>query len=108
MTDDDYADFIERINEGFLTLDDAIINSLPGRDTRYAEMKAHEQELKERFPNINAWLEDTTPLTLTAEEHAGLVEYLELEAGLECIERLAIYYTGHKDCFAYLRKIGAI
>ena len=108
MTDELNSGLTQRIGEGFAEIDSAIVAALPKTDERYAELKAKENELKSRFPQIEKWLEGKDPLTLSAEEHSALTEYLELNAEMEGIERLAIYYAGHKDCFAYLKKIGAI
>lgn len=108
MSDDLFPDFIDMINNRFSDLDDAIINALPEKDERYAELMSRERGLKDQFPNIDNWLEGNGSLSLTAEEHAGMVEYIEINAEKEGIERLAIYFGGHKDCFAYLKRIGAI
>lgn len=109
MQDDILSDFLCRvINENFPDLDDAIVNALPEKDERYATLIAQEQELKERFPGINSWLEDEGPLTLSAEEHAALGEYIGITAEMEGIERLEIYYAGHNNCIAYLKKAGVI
>jgi len=108
MINDIYPDFLQMIDDGFSDMDDAIVNALPESNEHYADMIAREQELMRRFPKIENWLEEEGSLTLTAEEHAGLVEYIELAAEKEDVERLSIYYAGHKDCYAYLKKIGAI
>jgi len=89
-------------------MDDAIILALPENDSRYAKLLEREQDIESRFPDVLDWLEGSGPLSLSAEEHAGLVEHLELTAEKEDLERIAIYYAGHKDCFEYLRKIGVI
>jgi len=47
-------------------------------------------------------------ISLTAEEHKALVRYLEIKTEMEDIERKQIYFRGHTDNFAYLKKIGAI
>jgi dsDNA-binding SOS-regulon protein len=45
---------------------------------------------------------------LTAEEHAGLVEHTRTTDEAENRERLNLYLAGHRDCFAYLKKIGLL
>ena len=108
MIDDYYSGLVQRIDIGFSEMDSSIVTSLSETDDRYVNLKVKETELKERFPKIERWFEDKETLTLSAEEHSGLAEYLEINAEMESIERLAIYYAGHKDCFAYLKRIGVI
>ena len=108
MPDDLHSGLISMVDNNFQDLEDAIVAVLPESDKQYADLKARENELKGRFPKIERWLEEKCPLTLSADEHSGLVEYLELNSEMEGIERLAIYYAGHRDCIAYLRKIGAL
>ena len=100
-------DFFEMINTNFSDLDSAIVKALSETDERYIEMKKQVQELSDRFPVIESILEGKGPITISDKEHAGLTEYLELIAWMEHNERLAIYYAGHKDCFAYLKRVGA-
>ena len=45
---------------------------------------------------------------MTAEEHAAFVECMKLKRQLDDMERLHIYFRGHTDAFAYLKKIKAI
>jgi hypothetical protein len=47
-------------------------------------------------------------INLSAEEHDAVVRYLRLKNNMEDIERKHIYFRGHTDNFAYLKKIGAI
>jgi hypothetical protein len=53
-------------------------------------------------------LEGEGEINLTAEEHAALVRYLTVKQAMEDAERQHIYFRGHTDSFAYLKKIGAI
>jgi len=107
-SDDVIANLPDRINEGFDEFESAIIVALPRTDARYADLKEQEQELKRRFPLIEHWFEDDGPLSLSSEEHAAMLTYLDLNSDMEGIERLAIYYAGHRDCIAYLQKTGIL
>ena len=98
----------DRIAEGFADLDSAMVAAMPEKDEQYAKLLEQQKELSARFPDLENWLEGGGALSLSAEERAGLVEYLEVTAQMESIERLHIYYAGHQDCFAYLKKIGAV
>jgi len=108
MIGDFNSEFMQRINDTFAEMDDAIVSALPDKDEHYSELLAQEQRIKDQFPDIDIWLEGDGALSLTAEERAGMVEYLELNAEKEDIERLAIYYRGHKDCISYLKTISAL
>ena len=108
MSEDFLPGLPHLINESFSATDSAIVAALPEKDAEYAELAGQKQELAERFPEIERWLEGSGPLSLTGEEHAGLVEYMDITMQMEGIERLAVYYAGHRDCFMYLKKIGAV
>jgi len=53
-------------------------------------------------------LEGTGEISLTKDEHRILAEYLNTKIEMDSIERRQIYFRGHTDSFAYLKKIGAI
>jgi hypothetical protein len=98
----------ERIDEMFDEIDSRIVIALQESDEDYAALVRETDELNRRFPKIEQWLEGDGALTLTAEEHAGLARHTALTAETEDTERRAIYYAGHKDCLAWLRKIEAL
>ena len=96
------------ISKNFLELDSSIVAALSENDEQYAQLTGQRKDIVSRFSEIDGWLEGVGPLTLTAEERAGLVEYMEITLQMENIERQALYYAGHRDCFLYLKKIGAV
>ena len=53
-------------------------------------------------------LESSGEIRLTAEEHSALTQYLHLVRQRDDMERQQIYFRGHTDAVAYLRKIKAI
>ena len=53
-------------------------------------------------------IEGNGAINLSAEEHKALARYLYLKIQMENVERKQIYFRGHTDNFAYLKKIGAI
>ena len=65
-------------------------------------------DLKKRFPCIMKVMEDRGEIHLTAEEHAAFVHCLRLSRKLDDMERLQLYFRGHTDAVAYLKKIKAI
>ena len=65
-------------------------------------------DLKKRFPCIMKVMEDKGEIHLTAEEHAAFVQCLRLSRKLDDMERLQLYFRGHTDAVAYLKRIKAI
>jgi hypothetical protein len=63
--------------------------------------------LTERVSCVSeAWLEGAGVVVLSADEHAALVEYTRVTFKAENMERLNLYLAGHRDCFAYRKRIG--
>ena len=52
--------------------------------------------------------EGSGEIRMTAEEHRAYVDYLNLVRQMEDMERQHIYFRGHTDTVAYLKKIKAI
>ncbi|MDR1439347.1 MAG: hypothetical protein LBJ10_04860 [Clostridiales bacterium] len=98
----------EHIDELFTEVDSQIVMALQESDEGYATLAREMSDVDRRFPQIEQWLEGSGALTLTAEEHAGLALHTALAAKTEDMERRAIYYAGHRDCIAWLKKIGAL
>lgn len=65
-------------------------------------------DLKRQYPVIDKVMEKSDEIHLTVEEHAALTEYLHLLFKLADMERRQIYFRGHTDAFAYLKKIHAL
>jgi methyl-accepting chemotaxis protein len=103
-----FYDLPERIAQDFNELDSNICRDLSGVNEEYASLRKRSLEISERYPVIEQVLEDAGAISLTAEEHAALVEHMNLAIELENLERLHIYFRGHTDCFSYLKRIGAI
>jgi hypothetical protein len=53
-------------------------------------------------------LEGSKEICLSTVEHGVLAQFLNLSSQIEDIERQQIYFRGHTDSFAYLKRIGAI
>lgn len=98
----------ERIEEFFFELCDAVILALTEEDEHYTELTHKKDEIEKRYPAVVKYLEENDSISLTAEEHTGLIECVELAAEIEEIERKAIYWAGHKDCLTYLQKLEKI
>lgn len=98
MTDDNSSGFVPMVDEKFIELEDSIVAALPDNDVQYAKLKDRQHELMIRFPKLTKWLEESDgALSLTADEHAAIVEYLDIAEDMEGIVRLAIYNAGQKN-----------
>jgi hypothetical protein len=98
----------EHIDELFSAMDSQIVMALQESDEGCAALTRERDDMTRRFPQIEQWLEEEGALNLTAEEHAGLARHTAFTAEMEDTERRAIYYAGHRDCIAWLRKINVI
>lgn len=101
--DDSYCLLPERISEQFSEIDSDIVMDLAAASPEYTELKAQMEELKRQNPVIGALLEGKGEL----DEHEALKEFIRLYMRADNMEREHIYFRGHADGFAYLKKIGA-
>ncbi|MDR2501896.1 MAG: hypothetical protein LBC78_01455 [Oscillospiraceae bacterium] len=47
-------------------------------------------------------------VSLSADDHAVLMEYISVTFKAENTERLNLCLAGHRDCFGYLKRIGLL
>ena len=87
---DNYFDLPSRIEDAFAEIDSDIVMDLLNTDEDYAALSDRMDKLK------------------TAEEHRAYVDYLNLVRQMEDMERQHIYFCGHTDAVAYLKKIKAL
>jgi len=103
-----YVDLIKRIEEMYDEIDNEIVVDMSRNDEEYAAMRKQVTDMQEAHPFIPEVIEGEQAVSLTAEEHGILLQYLDLIREIEDVERRQIYFRGHSDCFAYLKQIGAI
>ena len=105
---DTYFDLPSRLEDSFPEIDSDIVTDLRKTSEEYAEIQQQISDLKKQFPCIMKVMEDKGEIHLTAEEHAAFVQCLRLSRKLDDMERLQLYFRGHTDAVAYLKKIKAI
>jgi hypothetical protein len=103
-----FFELLTTLEDRFDEMDSDITTTLPERDEKYAALKKRLAELEQRFPFIESVMDGEGAVRLTADEHAGLVEYVRMIDEAENRERLNLYLAGHRDCFAYLKRIGLL
>ena len=103
-----YLDLPALIKNAFGDIENDIIMDLRANNKEYATIHAKMREIKQQHPIIDKVMHESVEIHLTEEEHTALTKYMHLLFKLEDIERLQLYFRGHTDAFAYLKKINAI
>jgi len=105
---DTYFDLPSRMEDSFPEIDSDIVTDLRENNEEYAEIHQQISELKRQFPCIAQIMDGQDELHLNEEEHTAFSKYLRLSRKLEDMECLQLYFRGHTDAVAYLKKIKAI
>lgn len=103
-----YSNFIKHIEDGFMEIDNDIIVDLRKQDASYLMLCRRIGDMEKEYPFILNVTEGVGDISLTEEEHKVLVEYFRLSLKKDDIERKQIYFRGHTDGYAYLKKIGVV
>lgn len=98
----------ERIADAFPEIDSDIVTDILEHNEEYAKMRKQIDTMQREHPFIVAMTEGQDAISLSAEEHKILAEYFNLYAKMTNMELQQIYFRGHTDSFACLKKIGAI
>lgn len=101
---DNYFDLPSRIEDAFAEIDSDIVMDLLNTDEDYAGLSDRMDKLKTQYPVIDKVNEGSGEIRMTAEEHRAYVNYLNLVRQMEDMERQHIYFRGHTDAVAYLKK----
>ena len=105
---DTYMDLAARLEDSFPEIENEIILDLRENNENYMALRDKISDIENKNAFIGQALNGNGEVHLTAEEHDVLTEYLRLRFNLEDMERLQIYFQGHTDAVAYLKKIKAI
>jgi len=103
-----FCDLAQRITDSFPEIENDIVTDLFHTDEKYAALRKEADEMQRTHPFIMEVLEGSKEISLSTEEHGVLAQFLSLSSRIEDIERQQIYFRGHMDSFAYLKRIGAI
>ena len=102
-----YLDLPTRLEEDFPEIDSDITMELRDSNEEYSELHQQISDLKQQNPFIKKLMDGNGEIHLTAEEHAIFVQYLHLRRRQDDMERQQLYFRGHTDAVAYLKKIKA-
>ena len=103
-----YLDLPSRLEDAFPEIDNDITMELRNKNEEYAELLLKISDLKQKAPFLSDLLDGRGEIRLTDEEHAAFTQYLHLVRQRDDMERQQIYFRGHTDVVAYLRRIKAI
>jgi len=108
MKNDLFTDLPQRIEGNYPELENDMLLELRKKDKDYEQIHEQFYTMEEQYPFIMEALEGNGPVALTEEEHAILREYLALYRKMDTKERIHIYFRGHTDALAYLKKTGMV
>lgn len=91
-----------------MEIDNNIIVDLRRQDDSYLTLCRRIGDMEKEYPFILNITEGEGNISLTAEEHKVMVEYFKISLEKDNIERKQIYFRGHTDGYAYLKKIRAV
>ena len=103
-----YLDLPSRLEDAFPEIDNDIMMELRNENEEYSELLQKISDLKQKALFLSDLLDGSGEIRLTAEEHVAFTQYLHLVRQRDDMERQQIYFRGHTDAVAYLRKIKAI
>lgn len=87
-----------------------VVDTITTDDTGKAETKELylDKYQEEKYPFIQQVTEGSGAICLSSEEHEIVRKYMSTMFQKEMMERCQIYFRGHTDGYAYLKKIGAV
>ena len=105
---DTYMDLAARLGDSFPDIENEVIVDLRENSEDYATLRGKISDRENKHAFIGRVLNGSGEVCLTEEEHKVLTGYLRLRFNLDDMEREALYFRGHTDAVAYLKKIKAI
>jgi len=105
---DTYFDLASRLDESFHEIENDALSDFADNNEEYSKLQAQISRLKLQNPFIGELIDGSFKGQLTEQQSAALVTFIGLYMDLEEMERKHLYFRGHTDAFAYLKKINAI
>ena len=105
---DTYYDLASRLENTFHEIENDALIELGENNADYVELQKRLFQIKGENPFINALIEGDYKQELSSAQCAALGKFIDLYMRMEELERKYLYFRGHTDAFAYLKKINAI
>ena len=103
-----FMDLPTRLANDFQEIDNDTVMDLRHNNADYQDICKQVLKIQEEHPFVAKVLENPGEVHLTVEEHEILLAYLEVILHRENMERQHLYFRGHTDALAYLKKMKAI
>lgn len=103
-----YSDLASRLEESFHEIENDALIDLAESNKEYADLQSAITEWKRQNPFIGRLIDGSHEGSLSEEQSAALIRFIGLYMRLEELERMHLYFRGHTDAFAYLKKINVI
>ena len=107
---DAYYNLVERIEDAFPEMDSDICTELAQTNESYIAMHEESEQLQHTYPILSKIIdgEGEGAVSLSAKEYSALIQHLDILRKMEDMERQQIYFRGHTDALAYLKKTGML
>ncbi len=99
---------VKRVEELFGEIDNDIVMNLLHSNDEYSKLYYRRIEIQRQYPAVQKAVDGEGGVSLNNDEHKALVEYLRVNEQANSMEHLEVYFQGHVDCMAYLKKIGVL
>lgn len=97
----------KRLEQNFDHLEDEITRCLRN-DEVYMTWIQRRIELQVKYPFIKGMMDGDIGIFPSDQDYQAWLEIKKTLDETERMERMALYWQGHADCYAYLRKIGVL
>lgn len=97
----------QQFEQSFDVLEDAITRRLRSEEA-YIIWVHRRIEIQVQYPFIKGVMDGDASVFPSDQDYQAWVEVQKSLDATVRMERMALYWQGHTDCYAYLKKIGAL
>lgn len=108
--DEYYDDILELIDSNFNGIYSSVEIELRENDGEYLKITKEMKRILADTPAITDVAEGSSDgvAALSIDDAKALTAYIRLASRRDMIQSRAMYYRGHKDNYAYLKRLGAV
>ncbi|MEY8378830.1 hypothetical protein AALD22_24330 [Lachnospiraceae bacterium 56-18] len=103
-----FGNLVKYVEDNFSELENAVLCNLEERDCAYKAVCRQLRHMIEMYPFIAEITEGVGKITISEEEHRVLTDFFKADLEKEELERMQLYFQGHIDGYAYMKKIGMV